>query len=98
MIHLPISAQRLIAFVALSERPAMRSHIAGTFWPDVSEGRAMANLRSVLWRLRRPDDEILVCDRGQIELRREVVVDVHRLSRTALTTLETGHETRSRRV
>jgi len=92
LINLPISAQRLIAFVALSERPAMRSHIAGTFWPDVTEGRAMANLRSVLWRLRSPDGEILLCDRGQIELRREVVVDVHRLSHTALAILETGQE------
>ena len=87
-IHLPISAQRLVAFLALSERPAMRSHVAGTFWPDVSEDRALANLRSVIWRLRGPGHEILVSDGGQLGLRRDVSVDMRNLSRTAFDILE----------
>lgn len=44
-------AQRLVALVALRGRPVCRSLIAGTLWPDKSEARASANLRSCLWRL-----------------------------------------------
>lgn len=87
-IHLPISAQRLVAFLALSEGPSQRSHVAGTFWPDVSEGRAMANLRSVIWRLPRPSHEIVVCDGGQLALRRDVIIDARNLSQTAFGILE----------
>ena len=50
---LPCSAQRLIAFLALHPHPLRRAHVAGTLWPDVSEARSSANLRSALWRLRR---------------------------------------------
>src|SRR5205823_7477878 len=46
---LPVSAQRVIAFLALRDRPARRSHVAGTLWVDVSEERALGKLRSTLW-------------------------------------------------
>lgn len=88
LIHLPISAQRLVAFLALNKRAAMRSHVAGTFWPDVSEDRALANLRSVIWRLGGPGHEILASDGGQLALRRDVIVDMHNLSQTAFDILE----------
>jgi len=87
-VHLPLSVQRLVAFLALSKRAVMRSHAAGTFWPDVSEARAMANLRSVIWRLPGPSHEILVFDGGLIALRPEVGVDARRLSRAAHVILE----------
>lgn len=38
--------QRLIAYLAIEQRPIHRSHVAGVFWPDVSEGRARGNLRN----------------------------------------------------
>ena len=86
-VHLPISAQRLVAFLALSDGPSQRSHVAGTFWPDVSEDRAMANLRSVIWRLRRPSHEVLVCDGSQLSLRPDVIVDARDLGHMALAIL-----------
>jgi DNA-binding SARP family transcriptional activator len=52
-VWLPSSVQRLIAFLALQPHPLRRAHVAGRLWPDVSEARSSANLRSALWRLRR---------------------------------------------
>ncbi len=48
------SGQRLLALLALEARPASRSVIAGRLWPDLPQKRALANLRSVVWRLPRP--------------------------------------------
>jgi len=50
-VHLPLVAQRLLAFLALSDRPQARVHTAGLLWPDTDERHASANLRSTLWRI-----------------------------------------------
>lgn len=49
-VNLPLAAQRLVAFVALHERPVLRTHVAGALWTDRSDERASACLRSALWR------------------------------------------------
>ena len=82
-----MSAQRLVAFLALHDRPLLRSYVAGNLWLDTSDERAHANLRSTLWRLHR-------CNRGLVEVRGQqltlsagVTVDlreVERLARSAL--------------
>ena len=87
-ISLPISSQRLVAYLALSESPTQRSHVAGTFWPDVREVRAMANLRSVIWRVRGSGHDLIAADDGQLSLRRNVIVDTHELRRIAFAILE----------
>ena len=89
-IPLPISSQRLIAYLALSDGPTQRSHVAGTFWPDVGQDRAMANLRSVIWRVRGSGHELIAADDGQLSLQRNVVVDARELRRTAYAILESG--------
>ncbi len=44
----------LLAYLALFQgRPLGRARVAGALWPDLSEGRARANLSTVAWRLRR---------------------------------------------
>ncbi len=80
---LPRSAQRLVALVALLNRPALRPYVAGTLWMDVSERRAMANLRSALWRLRRPGCEIFEVDGDRLSLAADVSVDVRDLTEWA---------------
>ncbi len=51
--ELPEGSARLLAYVALSfGRLTPRSQVAGTLWPDLPEGRAKANLSTVLWRLK----------------------------------------------
>jgi DNA-binding SARP family transcriptional activator len=89
-VSLPISSQRLIAYLALCDGPTQRSHVAGTFWPDVGEDRAMANLRSVIWRVRGSGHDLIAGDDGQLSLHRNVVVDTRELRRTAYEILESG--------
>ncbi|MGH8932082.1 MAG: hypothetical protein ACRDZO_16045 [Egibacteraceae bacterium] len=53
-VAVPLSAQRLLAFLALHRHPAPRAHVAGGLWPDSTQACSAASLRSALWRLRRP--------------------------------------------
>jgi DNA-binding SARP family transcriptional activator len=46
----PLSAQRLVAFLAFQERGLQRLYVAGKLWPESTEERALACLRSALWR------------------------------------------------
>jgi DNA-binding SARP family transcriptional activator len=52
-VQLAASAQRVVAFVALHDRPVRRVYVAGSLWLDVREERAAASLRSALWRIHR---------------------------------------------
>lgn len=89
-IELPLSAQRLLAFVALKRHPVQRLYAAGSLWPDASERRAGASLRSALWRLCRARREILAADGQQLRLAPRVRVDLHEAEETARTILERG--------
>lgn len=77
-ISLPLSAQRVLAFLALQNRPVLRLYVAGTLWLDVSEQRSYANLRSALWRVRRLDHTLVVATQHHLALADAVDVDVHR--------------------
>lgn len=52
-VEIPTSAQRVVAFLAVHDRSLSRCFVASSCWPDVSEKRALASLRSALWRLHR---------------------------------------------
>ena len=54
------SAQRLVAFVALHDRPVRRLHTSGVLWADTTEHRANSSLRSALWRTPTPGGRPLV--------------------------------------
>jgi len=82
-IPLPASIERVVAYVALHHGPATRSNVAGTLWLDVPEDRAMANLRSALWRLRRPGVRVIEPVGEQLALAQDVAVDLHDLSAAA---------------
>jgi DNA-binding SARP family transcriptional activator len=81
-ISLAESSQRVLALVALRERPVTRAHVAGTLWMDHTEARAAANLRSALWRLNQSGVDLLDCDGRMIELAPHVEVDVRRMIAT----------------
>lgn len=87
-VELPPSAQRLVAFLALQRRPVQRVHVAGSLWSDSPEDRSLANLRSALWRLRRPECSVLVAHGSLLALEAEVAVDVDELTRLARGLLE----------
>ena len=50
-LSIPKGSQRLLAFVALHPQGVSRDLASGVLWPEVSERRAHANLRSALRRL-----------------------------------------------
>jgi DNA-binding SARP family transcriptional activator len=75
-ISLPMGAQRLVAFLAVHRRPALRAFVAGTLWPETSEERALANLRSTLWRIHRCDANLVVSRDQQLALAPGAEIDV----------------------
>jgi DNA-binding SARP family transcriptional activator len=76
IVRLPMTAQRLIAFLSLHDRPLLRGYVAGSLWPDTTEDRAGANLRSALWRLGSPGFALVNASNGHLELSPRVDVDL----------------------
>ena len=75
-VPLPLSAQRLLAFVALHNRPLQRPYVAGSLWLDSPEERAYANLRSALWRLHRCGLQLVQSFGQRLALDPQVIVDL----------------------
>ena len=76
-IRVPNPAQRLLAYLALQQRPVARRTVAGVLWADSSEQQAAARLRSTLWRLPAPEAGVLIAvDSGRLHLSAAVEVDV----------------------
>lgn len=75
-VAVPMSAQRVIAFIALHDHPLQRAYVAGSLWLDSSEARAHANLRSALWRLGRPGCALVDTRDQQLRIDADVSVDV----------------------
>ena len=90
-VSLPPTAQRLLAFLALHERPLLRPYVAGTLWLDTPEDRASANLRSSLWRLNRPGHQLVEATNLQLRLAPQVQVDVRETSDLAHRLLSDSH-------
>jgi DNA-binding SARP family transcriptional activator len=82
IVDVPVSAQRLVAFLALQERPVPRRQVAGTLWPDIDDERSGAALRSTLWRSRRCG-ELVTASRDALRIGPTVDVDALRLARFA---------------
>jgi DNA-binding SARP family transcriptional activator len=87
-VELPLSAQRLLAFLALQPRPVQRVYVAGTLWTGASEERSLGSLRSALWRLRRTVPDAVEARGSLLELGRGVGVDVRELSALAQDVLD----------
>jgi DNA-binding SARP family transcriptional activator len=72
-VSVPLTAQRVLALLALSDRPLLRHRVAGTLWPEASASRAGANLRSALWRL--PAAGVVDATASHVRMRPDVAVD-----------------------
>jgi DNA-binding SARP family transcriptional activator len=103
-VALPMPAQRLLAFLALQERPVLRVHAAGMLWLDYPEDRAFGSLRSALWRVRRAGRGLIEATRDQLRLASHVTVDVREVMACAQrifdasTQLETSDQDRISRA
>jgi DNA-binding SARP family transcriptional activator len=93
-VQLPNVAQRLVAFVALHERPVQREYVAGMLWPDTSDQRAAGNLRSTLWRVQTRAQGLLDSRDRRLKLEPSVRVDLRVAERVARRILasSTAHE------
>ncbi len=97
-IGLPAGAQRLVAFLALQDRPRSRVHIAGTLWPETSDGRAGGNLRSALCRLRTLGLRLVEARQTHLALAADISVDVHDLAVVARAVLDVDDPARAVRA
>ena len=77
-IALPVGTQRLVAVLALRGRTG-RSRLAGLLWPDTAEQRALASLRTGIWRVNLAAAGLVVSVHGVVELGLSPEVDVDRL-------------------
>lgn len=76
-LQLPLGVQRLVAFLAIHNRPLQRLFVAGNLWIDSDEERANANLRTALWRLRSVGARVVDATRSHVTLAQGVAVDLH---------------------
>jgi DNA-binding SARP family transcriptional activator len=74
--HLPGSAERLLAFLAVNDHAHMRSHVAGSLWLKASESRSAASLRSALWRVHCIDEHLIEASSTRIRLAPGIRVDL----------------------
>lgn len=77
------SCQRLLVLLALKKGQLNRVHAAGLLWPEVSTGRANANLRSVIWRLQRCCGNAVDASFSEVRLAPEVTVDLEAVTEMA---------------
>jgi DNA-binding SARP family transcriptional activator len=78
-ISLPMSAQRLVAFLALRDRPLSRTYLASVLWPDSQAKRSLADLRTALWRANHSAAPVVTRAGIHLRLHPEVKVDVREL-------------------
>ena len=78
-VPLPLSAQRLLAFLALRGGVLKRVYVAGTLWIDQSQDAANASLRTTLWRLKRAPHPLIETTPTHLALAKGVTVDLHAL-------------------
>jgi DNA-binding SARP family transcriptional activator len=88
VVILPPTVQRLVVFLTLRDRPLLRQYVAGTLWPETSEQRAGANLRSALWRLNQLEVRVVEAGGMSLQLASRVRVDLRDRTAQALLLLD----------
>jgi DNA-binding SARP family transcriptional activator len=76
-VSISSSAQRLVAFLALQDRPRTRTYVAGVLWPENTVSRANANLRSSLWRALRTGHPVIDASAQEMSIAKNINVDIH---------------------
>jgi DNA-binding SARP family transcriptional activator len=86
--RLPLSSQRVLAFLALHDRPLVRVYVAGALWPGSNEARAAASLRTAVWRLQQLETKPVVASATHLALSDQIGVDVRQTIAAADTVLD----------
>jgi DNA-binding SARP family transcriptional activator len=82
-VALQLSAQRLLAFLALHDHPLLRIYVAGSLWIDSTNEHASGCLRSLLWRVGHVSQLLVDIVGPQLRLAPGVRVDVHEATANA---------------
>jgi DNA-binding SARP family transcriptional activator len=82
-VALTTPARRLLAFLALRDRPMVRDHVAETLWIDATSEHAAGSLRSALFALRRGCAEAVDSSNGRLQVGARLGVDVRDALATA---------------
>jgi len=85
-------AQRLLAFLALRDRPVARVAAAGALWPEVSDQKAGSSLRSALARMDPGARSVIHATPTELGLRDGVAVDLREARALAHRLMEHGRE------
>ncbi|MCU1501007.1 MAG: transcriptional regulator, family [Ilumatobacteraceae bacterium] len=83
LIAVPMNVQRVLAYLAVRDRPQARLTLSMTLWMDTTEDRACANLRTALWKARQSIGDCVVTDGNYVALSPCVDVDLGRIVRHA---------------
>jgi DNA-binding SARP family transcriptional activator len=86
-VDVPPQSAIVVAYLAISERPIHRSVLAGSLSPALSERRALAALRSALYRIRAP---VVVAEGDLLRLAHDVRVDLRESITLARSLLRAG--------
>jgi DNA-binding SARP family transcriptional activator len=70
-------SQRLLVFLVLRDRAIARIALAGTMWPNVSEGHAGDSLRSAIARLEAPARAAIRSSATGLRIADGIVIDLH---------------------
>jgi DNA-binding SARP family transcriptional activator len=93
-VALPMSAQRVLAFLALHPHALRRVHVAGSLWLDSPEERAFASLRSALWRLQQAGGDVVEANGALLGLAPWVQVDFREAACVSRALLDGGADPR----
>jgi DNA-binding SARP family transcriptional activator len=91
-VTLPSNAQRVLGFLAVSGLEQRRDTVATHLWPEASPDRAMSNLRTALWRVRRAHPAIVRAKRDSVRLEDGVAVDYDLLTTMARQIIADGSD------
>jgi DNA-binding SARP family transcriptional activator len=92
-VSVGLAGQRLLSLLACLGRPASRARIALVLWPDTTEARAQANLRTALHRVQRGCAGILHTTSTHLGLNESVRVDMMAIRTVATDLLGIGAAT-----
>lgn len=91
-VELPMQAQRVIGYLAVTGTCERRDRLAGRLWPFSPQRRADANLRTAIWRIGTASRALLDTSRTFIALEEHVEVDARLACAQARTLIDPSCE------
>jgi DNA-binding SARP family transcriptional activator len=95
---IPRKAERVLAYLAMVDRPVARTRLAGILWMDWSDQQAAKALRTALWLLRRVAPSLVTTSGDRLQLAADVQVDAAELCTLARQLIHDPHPAALERV